>query len=372
MSAACTCAYVQMAPEISVAIDFGTTRSAWAYRVHGQADNKILVRIPDTAVAAPSCTTKTETVALIGRSGTGKLLAFGPAAVQRHIEESDVDEALFRWFKVALCENRPGHTDVHSVEVESTGGHTVPLLGVIKASLDYFKEDVVGFLTSTGGRPVRATDINWVLTVPAIYDDFAKNFMRRAAFEAGMIDKIGSTKLRLCLEPEAACLAVAMEDNPLLPEAKGKTMMVIDCGGGTVDITTYTVQSVEPLNLAEVVGPTGGVWGSTRVDNEFKKWLEKFLGDWFAKVDATEILLRIMVTWEQKKAEFSGQDESQPLRINLSELAQSGMTLANVEVRVLIRHQIGVRARVALRIISSGVSVYLNPQIYVWGRGSVS
>ncbi|CAN0255605.1 unnamed protein product, partial [Hapterophycus canaliculatus] len=218
-----------MAPDITVAIDFGTTRSAWAYRVSGQADNKILVRIPDTARASPSSTTKTETVALLNRAGRGELLAFGPAALQQYAEDDVEENALFRWFKVDLCEIAPGETTVDLLTTVSTAGHVVPLLGVITASLVYFRDDVLGFLSSTSGGTVRATDVNWVLTVPAIYDDFSKNFMRQAAYAAGMMDRVSSTKLRLCLEPEAACLTVTMEDNPLTCEAEGKKMMVVDC-----------------------------------------------------------------------------------------------------------------------------------------------
>ncbi|CAM9859946.1 unnamed protein product, partial [Hapterophycus canaliculatus] len=325
-----------MAPEIAVAIDFGTTRSAWAYRVSGQADNKILVRIPDTARAAPSSTTKTETVALFGRRGRGELRAFGPAAIQQYAEDDDEQDALFRWFKLDLCKTASGQTTADCLTTTSTAGHTAPLLPVVTASLRYFKDDVLSFLSSTSGRLVRARDIRWIVTVPAIYDDFAKNFMRQAAHEAGMIDKASSTKLRLCLEPEAACLAVTMEDNPLTCEAEGKTMMIVDCGGGTVDITTYKIVSVDSLNLAEVVAPQGGMWGSTRVDSEFKTWLRRFLGKWFDTIMKTETLVSIMMTWERKKAEFPGQDPTQPLRLNFSSLAQYGMTMQDIE---------GLRAR---------------------------
>ncbi|CAM9283881.1 unnamed protein product [Hapterophycus canaliculatus] len=320
-----------MVPDIVVAIDFGTTRSAWAYRVRGQADNNILVRIPDTARAAASSTVKTETAALIGRAGKGELVAFGPAALQQYAEDDNEENALFRWFKIDLCEPGPGQTTVQSVRATSTAGHVAPLFSVITASLVYFKDDVLDFLSSTSGRTVRAADVSWVLTVPAIYDDFAKNFMRQAAHEAGMIDRVGSTKLRLCLEPEAACLAVTRTDNPLTCEAEGKKMMVVDCGGGTVDITTYNILSVDPLKLAEVKAPSGGVWGSTKVDKAFKRWLKNFLGGWFDKIEKTESLVSILMTWESEKAKFPGQDPTRPLRLNFSELPQYGMTFEDLK-----------------------------------------
>lgn len=271
-----------------------------------QPDNKILVKIPASADNAPS-SIKTETVALIGGRGSGDLIAFGGAAIEEYTASDHADgQALFRWFKFDLCESRPGHTKPDSVMTDSVGGlHTVPLLGVMTASLRYFKEDVLAFLSHTGGRTVDVNSVKWVLTVPAIYDDFAKRFMRQAAHEAGMIDRMNSTRLRLCLEPEAACLAATTKDNPLTSDAKGKKMMVIDCGGGgTVDITAHKTISVEPLTLEEVSAPDGGLFGSTRVDNAFKAWLKEFLGEKFQDIEKTRTLVSIIMTWENKKATF--------------------------------------------------------------------
>lgn len=320
------------APQTVVAIDFGTTRSAWAYKVSGQANDKVLVKIPGSAVNSPSSTTKTETVALIGGHGRGGLLAFGPDALESYAnDQHPSDQALFRWFKIDLCEPK-GKTAINRVMTQSTGGHIVPLIGVMKASLLYFKDDVLTFLSSTAGRTVRAEDVSWVLTVPAIYDDFSKRFMRQAAYEAGMIDRVNSTKLRLCLEPEAACLAAITKDNPLTIEAEGRKMMIIDCGGGTVDITAHDIVSVEPLKLAEVAAPNGGMFGSTRVDDAFKEWLKKFLGEWFGRVKDTGTLVSIMLVWERKKAAFQGEKSSKPLHFSLSELADFDMTNRDMEV----------------------------------------
>lgn len=336
--------WVPMAPRIVVAVDFGTTLSAWAYKVGDSNDDKIFVRIPGGVSSSPSSKTKTETVALIDRHGKGELIAFGPTALERHAENvaiaegdpSDNEQALFRWFKRALFKPTPGQTTVERITTMSTTGHTVPLLGVMKATLSYFKNDVLGFLSSLTGRTINVGDVSWVLTVPAIYDDFAKNFMRQAAHEARMIDSVGSTNLRLCLEPEAACLDVIPrgDNNPLTCEAVGKKIMIVDCGGGTVDITTHSIVSIDPLNVVEVAPPSGGAWGSTQVDTAFKKWFQKFLGEWYEKVVGTETFLSIMLTWERKKAEFNGLESTEPVRLNLSVFKQQHMTGQDMEVRV--------------------------------------
>jgi len=45
-----------------------------------------------------------------------------------------------------------------------------------------------------------------VLTVPALWTEDQKQFMRKAAFTAGIIDELSSGNLLLCLEPEGASI----------------------------------------------------------------------------------------------------------------------------------------------------------------------
>ena len=45
-----------------------------------------------------------------------------------------------------------------------------------------------------------------MLTVPALWTEDQKQFMRKAAFTAGIIDELSSGNLLLCLEPEGASI----------------------------------------------------------------------------------------------------------------------------------------------------------------------
>ena len=49
---------------------------------------------------------------------------------------------------------------------------------------------------------------------------------------------------------------------------------VIDCGGGTVDISSFKVISVAPPKLDQVGSAFGGPWGSTNVDKQFEGYLK--------------------------------------------------------------------------------------------------
>ncbi|CAN0331620.1 unnamed protein product, partial [Ascophyllum nodosum] len=302
--------------KIVVAIDLGTSRSAWAFSMIGREENEVMVRIPEGSVSSASAGLKTETAVLLGTK-TGDVRAFGRAAREKFIESKEEEEwilqddfnvsetvtaadaALFRWFKV-LCEKR-GYQSIYDPVAVAEDGEKRPLFQVVSATLRHFKEDILSHLSSSSGVAIGVRDITWVLTIPAIYDYFAKNFMRQAAHKAGIISTVDSSQLHLCLEPEAACLAESIKGAPGLC-TPGSTIMIVDCGGGTVDITTHEILFSKPLRLKEVIPPTGGPWGSTCVDNAFKDWLRGFLGESkFDQVVHSSAFFDLMLQWEDAK-----------------------------------------------------------------------
>ncbi|CAB5380784.1 unnamed protein product [Rhizophagus irregularis] len=78
-----------------------------------------------------------------------------------------------------------------------------------------------------------------VLTVPAEYSENDKAVMRECTFNAGLIGEKNSEKLQFTTEPEAAaiyCMYSSLKEHKLTEP--GTTFMIVDCGGGTVDLTT--------------------------------------------------------------------------------------------------------------------------------------
>ena len=55
-----------------------------------------------------------------------------------------------------------------------------------------------------------------------------------------------------------------------------KTYIVIDIGGGTVDIASH---SIAEGHIAEIAIPAGNFWGGTTVNIEFSKFLQEFVND---------------------------------------------------------------------------------------------
>ncbi|RIA79237.1 hypothetical protein C1645_794698 [Glomus cerebriforme] len=99
--------------------------------------------------------------------------------------------------------------------------------------------------------------------------------MRGCAYKAGLLTSLNSQQLEFTTEPEAAalhCLSVIKEHN-LKPS---DSFMVVDCGGGTVDLTS---RKLLPGNkLSEITERVGDLCGSTFVDKEFLQWLGRKVG----------------------------------------------------------------------------------------------
>lgn len=325
--------------DVVVAIDLGTSRSTCAYTLPTKAEEDIAVRIPEDSEPPESGPRwKTETAILLENDGQ-EVIAFGLNARRKFIRKIEAQRAaaddgcardesclssttnlLFTWFKAELCQNR-GYKSVDDPITTACGGQKLPLLQVVTAALRHVKEDILLYLSGLLGVPLTVDRVKWVLTIPAIFDDFAKGFMRHAAFQAGMTKDIGSNSLVLCLEPEAACLAVNMKGSPVTVDA-GCKIMILDCGGGTVDITTHEVLRRSPLSLKEILAPTGGPWGAICVDNAFRDWFREFLGDErYERVEHTSAFLDILQQWEDRKTKFRG-DRDERLGLNLLKVAK--------------------------------------------------
>ncbi|XP_053390535.1 heat shock 70 kDa protein 12A-like [Mercenaria mercenaria] len=157
---------------------------------------------------------------------------------------------------------------------------------------------------------IGSEEILWVITVPAIWTDGAKQFMREAAVKAS----IKTEKLVIALEPEAASVfcrhlsvytTVGFKEVSLATFPDDTKYIVLDAGGGTIDIT---VHEVVPDGLKEIKAASGGGWGGTMVDNAFKTFLTDIFGkdiyDKFKQED-TEDWLDLWRDFEAKKRGIS-------------------------------------------------------------------
>jgi len=59
-------------------------------------------------------------------------------------------------------------------------GNKLPAFDIFKMSISYLKKEAEKMLMEKGYR-VSPDDVKWIITVPAIWSDAAKQFMREAA-----------------------------------------------------------------------------------------------------------------------------------------------------------------------------------------------
>ena len=69
----------------------------------------------------------------------------------------------------------------------AANGKELPVRTVFALSLRHFKEAAINQISTYSLHNVNPEDIKWVITVPAIWDDGAKQIMREAAYEVGEI-----------------------------------------------------------------------------------------------------------------------------------------------------------------------------------------
>ncbi|XP_048742757.2 heat shock 70 kDa protein 12B-like isoform X2 [Ostrea edulis] len=186
------------------AIDFGTTYSGYAFS--SRDDFK---RDPTKAYLKrwidPSSTmmyNKTSTCVLFTKEG--KFSHFGFDAECKYsdlMENNDHKEwYFFRRFKMCLYALKSCNENIN---IKDETGKPMRSLTVFAESIRYMKDS---FLEQCRWQntDLQLDDIKWVITVPAIWSDPAKSFMRLAAIEAG----IDSEMLAIVLEPEAAAIYV--------------------------------------------------------------------------------------------------------------------------------------------------------------------
>jgi molecular chaperone DnaK (HSP70) len=319
---------------VIVGLDFGTAYSgiAIAYR----AD-------PGTIIScAPSTTdavqTKVPTTLLRLEDGTWE---FGYDAEAKYSEKLNAvgpgenPVHLFKRFKMVLKGQNSGF---EALTAPSIAGAHHSLMDLISVSLRKLKEHAMARVKIGFGQDLDpATDVQWVLTVPAIWNDFGKAFMRKAAFKAGLMDTELSDNLILVLEPEGAALAVHVGATAFSLLDVGSRFMVLDCGGGTVDITVHEVMKVSPLKMKAIAIPCGGEWGGDYVNLEFKKFLAELLGeDLYKEAEFPFEFYKVYCEFDRVKMMFDPTKD--PTSFRLSDVLENKKQMVELAKKYNLNH----------------------------------
>ncbi|RIA82729.1 hypothetical protein C1645_809500 [Glomus cerebriforme] len=252
---------------VVVGLDFGTTYSGFAYCFVN--DNKNLCS--NDLWHGEAGQLKTNTVLQYDNEYSNVKSWGAPALAKKQTRRTK---------KIAVEDSKP---------VELFKLHLGDLLDEFKPKLPVDYKNAISDYLREIGKVIKGTiatrwpkidyfeNVLLVITVPADFSEKSRAIMRICAFNAELIKEECSTNLQFTIEPEAAavyCMANLKEHNLAQP---GTNFMIVDCGGGTVDLTTRKLINDE--QLGEITERAGDFCGSTFIDAEFIKYLRKVLGD---------------------------------------------------------------------------------------------
>jgi hypothetical protein len=292
---------------ICVSIDFGTSRTGFAYGFVNDKSKKVVPHLEwdgMEGISYPKTLTK-----ILYKDLSAVAWGFPAEKILAEVDEDDESYKLLKYFKMDLFKSEDGFITDPSVPENK-----FKVMDVIVDYLTLFHKKIKETLDEL--KIFDKDDIRWCLTIPAIWKDEQKEAMRIAAEKVGLVKSKNDSDLLLVLEPEAAavyCLhKMADQGSPI---KTGQTFVIVDAGGGTVDLTCHKV--LENNKLKEIFG-SGGDCGSSELDKNFWDFLysnvEPTLLDNYKK-DYPLDTFDFMCSWETTKCDITDFESKQTVTL---------------------------------------------------------
>ncbi|KAM3494059.1 hypothetical protein MY3957_002655 [Beauveria namnaoensis] len=283
------------AKRLVVAIDFGTTYSGIAYCFPDLPPDGKLTAIrkwPGTHVQAA----KVPTIVKYDKNDWGK---YEWGTLLKSAEDHIVGIKLL----LDPSQKLPWH--VPPTDLDATMKLLPPFKTPKNVATDFMRSlkahGMSQIATNLAQDALDLFQVEYVMSVPAVWSDAAKNATLEAAKAAGI------SPVTLIKEPEAAALySIRQLDAFLTP---GDVIVICDAGGGTVDLISYEIEKVSPsLELREIVPGTGDTVGSIALNRRFKAVLEALIpSDRWQKFKDSRAMVKASQQFENEiKLEFSG------------------------------------------------------------------
>ncbi|KAF7196935.1 Heat shock 70 kDa protein 12B [Pseudocercospora fuligena] len=313
-------------PKIVVGIDFGTTYTGVSY-IFTTGDSAKTLEDVNVIQNWPGTTGGWKTPSRIAYAEENE------DELDSNVWGFEVESHLnsYSWMKLLLDEAQKTNFDDPSLfESEGAGCLTKPLT---KTAVDICSDYLAGvaefafdhIASKIGGIEfLRSCPTDFWFTVPAVWSDRAKADTLRAAQIAARKIKLDchpDSQVFLIREPEAAAIAALSNltrggDEHIIKV--GDVVLICDCGGGTVDLTSYEITAIDPkLSFKELLVGTGGKCGSTYIDRKFVRWMEDKFEDAYANLgpDKRGPASETMIKFENHKKKFSNKHRNKVYRV---------------------------------------------------------
>ncbi|KAI9277780.1 hypothetical protein BY458DRAFT_538829 [Sporodiniella umbellata] len=250
---------------IVIGIDFGTTYSGVSYAYGNDSEIVDITKWPrQPDYSYPKCPTVCQY-----SSESGALTQWGRFPKPSKSDNGNI--LIIQQFKIYLDENPKKPFAPLPLNLTATD--------IISDYLQKLYTYVKTYMSQKGFSRDFDTKARFCLTVPAMWSDKAKQAMRQAAINAGIISSSDHRdRLMLISEPEAAALYCEKTCDKFDMKS-GEEFMICDAGGGTVDLIVFKVERDKDGKevFRESTRGLGETCGSMFIDMHFRKLLKKRL-----------------------------------------------------------------------------------------------
>eukprot|EP01083_Nonionella_stella_P009682 27766_1 len=344
--------------KLHVAIDFGTDGCALAFAYKGGVSTYHKFKghqIRSNERAALKRKTKTQLIL----NAQNEVTCFGNSAKFTYCELTENarnDVKFFERFKMRLYERhlvreQPDDEKIDTAEYLTAinGARVKSEIVFIAAFRELQKLAKSHIRKLVKNETIEEDEIQWIVTVPAIWSQKAKNKMKTWITKAGLVSPTILNQCMIVYEPDCASLSISKQfqkrvSKRLSKQSQGIRInacnptdefemindfaskesdgfeaddlyMLIDAGGGTVDIACHKIR--QDGCVEEMVHPTGNKWGSCYLDDLFIVLLgDIFSKEWIREYKAEDPagFIEIVDYFQTAKERFyskKGQDEEE-------------------------------------------------------------
>ncbi|KAG9845340.1 actin-like ATPase domain-containing protein, partial [Aureobasidium melanogenum] len=271
---------------IIVGFDFGTTFSAIGIAYPGSLETALEITVLKdwpgsngiTSEKVPSEIAYELIKQGVKRDSSGEQISgSGPSAHEiKWGFEIGPNDTRLRYLKLRLDERQeyPPSVTKETLDalLEQSGVSTEQAVSDYMSMV--FKQAKDAMILKFGEAMVSNTTIKIVLTVPAVWSDAAKDATLRAAERAGL-----GTNTCMISEPEAAsAYAISSINQKQKILSVGDNLIICDCGGGTVDLTSVKIISLSPLQVEESAPGIGALCGGAFLNLRFEDLVRERIG----------------------------------------------------------------------------------------------
>lgn len=311
-------------PGMVIAIDLGTTFSGASYCILTPGKKP---EIHDVKSFPGQVTSSSKVPSVVLFNKSSEIALFGAEAVNGSSANKILDQGGFivRCWKLHM---KPAHLKLIESDNDQNGIPSFePLPKGIHA--EEITAKFLAYMTSCVGSHIISrhsngpallqqfgSNIHYVITIPNGWELAQQQVLRNACLSAGLVTPERAQSISFVTEAEASvnfCIHSSQSQSWI--ERVGQEFIVCDAGGGTIDISSYTVTAIKPtLNLAETSISDCLIAGSTTIDRRARDLIQARLkgSEWDNENDLNDLQLAFCTSIKET---FSDKTEDQYLAI---------------------------------------------------------